>query len=173
MSTKIYGLSWIAAECGVLISMRVSHVERWVSLFPVQIRMLLRRTSEMCIFIRIREWIMMDGRVYLPETCMNLVTPHIILLLLSVGIWEISNHADPHNVDEDLTTIPSHGCHRNMDSWAGVICRDAQNIPTDFGGYAASSNMKNWLNIIQIGMMSTKSWWLSRFKVECGTRTTR
>ena len=51
-------------------------------------------------------------------------------------------YTDWHDVDEDVMTIASHGCHRNMDSWAGVICRDAQYIPTDFGGYAASSTVE-------------------------------
>ena len=76
-------------------------------------------------------------------------------------------YTDGHDVDEDKVTITSHGCHQNMESWAGITCRDVQYIPTDFGGYAASSTVEIF-DIIRMIIMSTKIWRQPRFKVDVG-----
>ena len=84
---------------------------------------------------------------------------------------EISNHADPHNVDEDLTTIPSLGEHWCGIAFAGLHCRHTDWSVDWYTNTVASSNMQKY-KIIRICMKSTKMWLPAWSMVEVGDMKT-
>ena len=74
-----------------------------------------------------------------------------------------SIYTDYHDVDEDLRTHAHCGGDWWRGSYVGIIQRDLYQSPTAIFDIAASSDIRNWSNIMRIGIMSTKIWQLSRF----------
>ena len=64
------------------------------------------------------------------------------MLLLDVGIYEIFNYADYHDVDEDTRTIMTQGGDWPASIWAGIIRQAMVNAPTEAWNNVASSNIQ-------------------------------
>ena len=64
------------------------------------------------------------------------------MLLLDVGIYEISNYADYHDVDEDTRTIMTQCGDWPASIWAGIIRQAMVNAPTEAWNNVASSNIQ-------------------------------
>ena len=77
----------------------------------------------------------------------------LLLLRRTHKIW---NYTDDHDVDEDLRTILLQGGMWYQNDNAGGTCRYMGDTPTTAWDTAASSDIRNWSNIIRIFMMSTK-----------------
>ena len=58
-------------------------------------------------------------------------------MLLCAGILG-RYYTDAHNVDEDLTIIPTHGGVWNHNSWAGIAYRCMDNVSTNVWDSVAS-----------------------------------
>ena len=67
------------------------------------------------------------------------------------------NYTDGFNVDEDMAAISYQGGYWDYRDQEGIARRCMDYTSADADSYVASSNMKNWSNIIRIGTMLTKT----------------
>ena len=98
---------------------------------------------------------------------MNDIHTNTYIYVASSDTWEISNYTDIHDVDEDDRTMPAYGGYWEFIIFTGIMLRHMIDSPFHGAHIVASSNVKNWSNIIRIGTMSTKILSLARFMVEC------
>ena len=67
----------------------------------------------------------------------------IITMVLLRRTCKISNYTDQHNVDEDMTTIPSYNGCSSWGTSAGIFLRQPDNHTTMVSSDVASSNIRN------------------------------
>ena len=84
-------------------------------------------------------------------------------------VYLVINYTDYHDVDEDEKTIPFYNARWDEQSRSGITVRFMNHTPTVAGAIVASiCRHPKIILIIRIGMMSTKIYGLSRFKVTNG-----